>query len=129
LGGRVPRQQAIRSRNLSEEQRKHRGEFVLFVGSVWRLDSTERVICGALEDHRKGGPILEGLRLLNGKTVESFSLDEVGLDLDLAFSGGLRLRIFCDSLNEVDQWNNYVLSTQKDRYIVGRRSVLEVRPI
>jgi hypothetical protein len=115
----------IKNKLLSEEQRKNRGEFVLYVTSVWWLDSTKRVICGAWDDNRKGGPMLKGLRRLKGKTVEGFCLDDVGMDLTLAFSGGLRLKIFCDALNEADQGNNYSLSTQGDcYYIVGLRSVL-----
>jgi len=70
--------------------------------------------------------MLKGLRLLKGRTVDGFDLDDVGMDLDLTFSDGFRLKIFCDSLNEIDQNNNYTLSTQGDLYIVGLRSVLRL---
>lgn len=66
----------------------------------------------------------EGLRLLEGKAIEAFHLDTVGLDLTLAFSGGLRLKIFCDALTDFYQACNYTLGTQEGHYISGIRSIL-----
>lgn len=126
FGKKMPREAELKNRRLSEEQRKNRGESALYVTSVWRLDSAEGVICGAWENKRKGGLIPKGLRMLKGRTVDGFDLDDVGMDLVLAFSGGFRLKIFCDALNEIDQSNNYTLSTQGDLYIVGLRSVLRL---
>lgn len=124
IGEKLPRDKVIPNPHLSEDARRFDGEFHLYVEAVWRLDSHKGVVCGAWDDNRAGGPMLKGLSRLRGSIVESFDLEEVGMDLVFKFSNNLKLKIFCDQLNEADQGDNYTLGTQGDSYIVGRRSIL-----
>jgi len=124
IGEKLPRDRIIPNPHLSEDARRFDAEFNLYVRAVWRLDSRKGVICGAWDDNRAGGPMLKGLSRLSGNIVEGFDLEEVGMDLVLKFSNNLKLKIFCDQLNETDQGDNYTLGTQGGHYIVGLRSIL-----
>lgn len=68
----------------------------------------------------------KGLALIKGRTLEKVSLRNRALDLELAFSGGLRLSIFCDLCDLTDGYDNYVITWDEQHYTVRAGSVLSV---
>ena len=56
--------------------------------------------------------MLNGLKLLIGQRISRINLSKPGFDLDIEFSKGLTLKVFCDQTNENDQNDNYMLFTR-----------------
>ena len=121
---RVPRLRPLTNPALSEEQRLTEAEYAVFVLCTWRLDSEDKVICGAWDDNSEGGPMLRGLDQLIGKKLEAFSLTKPGLDLELRFAGA-SFRIFCDNVSEVDMEDNYSVFLPGEIFTVAARSLIE----
>lgn len=128
FGDKIPLEEPSSNLNLSLEQRENEAEYELLVQCVWRLDDPVggRVVCGAWDDNRPGGPMLCGLNHLNGQEIAGIQLRQPGLDLELTFAHGLRLTIFCDQVNEQDEENNYSLFLPETIFGVRTRSCLQL---
>jgi len=126
FGKKIPRARKLRNQDLTEEQRNFESEFVLFVECVWRLDGRDAVLCGAWDDNGPEGPMLRGLKLLEGSLVEKVDLREPGLDLHIQFRGGVNLWIFCDQVSEVEQYDNYVFFSPETNFTVTWKSRLKL---
>jgi hypothetical protein len=125
LGDKVRRTKPLTNSHLSYDQRMFESEFEIFIESFWRLDGPSQVICGGWDDNRPEGPMLTGLRRLEGKELLDSHVSDPGLDLVLCFEDDLRLRVFCDQINEADQGDNYSVVTPEFESIVGTRSLLQ----
>lgn len=102
---------------------KYDGEVNLFVGCAWRLDGETEVICGSTDGNEVEGPMVRGLRRLEGLLATGYSLRGPALDMDLAFSGGYTMRIFCDAVNE-EAGDNYGVYLNGTGLVVGPRGKL-----
>jgi hypothetical protein len=77
-----------------EDDRKYQGELTLMFSCAWRVELEGVGIVsgsGDLEDET----MVSGLTKLVGQTVAEVSVNSF-LDLLVVFTGGLRLRLFCD---------------------------------
>ncbi len=128
FGDRMKRDKPLRNPHLTREQRENSAELSLLVQCVWRLDSSEQVICGAWDSNVIGGPMLAGLQRVVGKDVCSVVVDMVSLDLTLWFDAGLCLKIFCDRVNVDEDEDNYSFHVPARTFVVGTRSRLSIEP-
>ncbi len=83
-------------------------ELTLVIWCNWRIEMGEtEVVCGSQDSAEEGRPIQTGIRPMIGDTVAEVSLNSF-LDLVVVFSGGKRLRLFCDQSghenNDVSYW-------------------------
>ncbi|MEO6393331.1 MAG: hypothetical protein ABIP75_15895 [Pyrinomonadaceae bacterium] len=124
IGRKLPSESPRKNTHLTVEQRRYDAEFILFIHCVWRLDSKSKVVCGAWSDNRKGGAMLKGLQRLVGEVIHSVSLSKPAFDLQLTFSNKLVLSVFCDAVNEADEYDNYSLFLPTVIYTVGTWSRL-----
>jgi hypothetical protein len=124
LGRQIPRQLHSRNPTLSRLQKKYESEYTLFIECAWRLESNSKVICGCWDDNSKNGEMIAGLKRLTGSTVTSVNVKKPTWDLDLMFSNGLVLRVFCDSVNLADLNDNYSVFLPEGIFVVGTRSKL-----
>lgn len=118
------RRKPLTNSTLSEFQKKFETSHKLFITCSWRLDAPSRVICGAWDDNREGGPMLEGLARLCDHRVSDLLFRQPGLDLELTFDHGLRLTIFCDQVNESDEDDNYSVFLPQEILTVGTKSAI-----
>jgi hypothetical protein len=115
--------------NLTEDQKFYTSEVSLFVQCAWRLDASDRVICGSGDSNTVDGPMLNGLRCLVGRLVESIDVAKPGFDLVLQLTAGLVLRVFCDQTSEEVDDPNYTLHTRSKIYAVGPRGQLQIESL
>ncbi len=87
----------------------------LVVGCSWRLDSATEALCGF---RRPAEEIRAALQGLAGQTLTAIDISP-GMDLRVHFAGGFRLSIFCDRVNEVSLWDNYLIEGSEVGFIVG----------
>lgn len=93
------------------------------VNCAWRLDSTDRVLCGWSEfDSATGEPPPE-LIAMKGHVILRTSLTKPSADLTIFFATGEALRIFCDNTLPVEG-DNYAFRTRHGIWIVGARGIL-----
>ncbi|MGC4013362.1 MAG: hypothetical protein QM755_02425 [Luteolibacter sp.] len=84
-----------------EMVRNFEGEYVLYVTfGDWRLEGPEGVICTSRSSNEKDGEMVTGLRRLEGGSVTEASMSGPSNDLLLAFSHGLILRVFVNTVDE-----------------------------
>jgi hypothetical protein len=93
LGEKVPRTTPLKNPTHPEEYRRYEGKANLLVWCTWRLDSPDRPLTSS-DDSEKS--LVGELGKLVGAAVESATVQAPAWDLDVGFSGGLRLRVFCD---------------------------------
>jgi hypothetical protein len=128
FGRKIPRAVPLTNPHLDPEARANDAEFALYLECVWRLDEAAGVVCGAWDDNAAGGPMLRGLARLPGLRVVQANVRQPGLDLDLEFEQALRLTVFCDQVNVLDEADNYSFFTPQGVLIVGTRSVPRLEP-
>jgi hypothetical protein len=80
FGAKIPLKKPLTNPNLTLEEQENDAEFGLFVECVWRLDDQTKVVCGAWDDNRSGGPMLTGLARLIGHRVAAILLRRPGLE-------------------------------------------------
>ena len=124
IGRKILRKTPVRNPHLSRLQRKYDSEYAIFILCVWRVDSKSKVVCGCWDDNTENGEMLAGLRRLVGSTITSVDVKKPAWDLDLTFSNGLVLKVFCDSINLIDKGDNYSVFLPEGIYTVGARSKL-----
>lgn len=122
LGEKILMEKPIENEYLPRDLQLYNSEFSLFVQSVWRVDSRERVICGAWTEHEF---VHQEMAQIIGQTVKTIELFEPAFDLKITFSNELKLNIFCDQTNDVDENDNYSYFTPEIIYTVAHKSSLE----
>ena len=124
IGRKILRKIPVRNPHLGQLQRKYDSEYAIFIHCVWRVDSKSKIVCGCWDDNTENGEMLAGLRRLVGSTITSVNVKNPAWDLDLTFSNGLVLRVFCDSVNLVDMDDNYSVFLPEGIFTVGTRGKL-----
>jgi hypothetical protein len=105
----------------------HQGESSLYIRCAWRVDNEDEVLTSSLDDNSLDGPMLRALRVLDRTTITAVSLRWPSCDLVLTLSGGVRLSIFCDQVDESDDdGDNYNLVLPGRAYIIGAKSIITV---
>ena len=122
LGKPVKRGGPVKNEHLSNLLRNYRGEYCVFVqGCAWRLDRKETVVCGW---HEEEAVIRQMMSALAGRRLAAVEICNQALDLNLAFSGGYVLRLFCDQT--ADELDNYAIRFPDRWYSVRARSELSM---
>lgn len=99
IGQRINRDPPLDNPNLSDELRRFRGEFCLFVkGCAWRLEDKSRIICASTEPEHQIGLNLGNA--LSGTSISEAKLCNWAGDLNVMFSNDCVLRLFCDQTGE-----------------------------
>lgn len=124
FGKNIPRARPLKNPKLSEMQRQHKGEFGLFVQNcAWRLGS-ETVICSSKSPNSSDGPMVRGLQSVVGQHVVNVAVTSPGYDLVVHFSGGARLHLFCDCLDQTRDGNNYSFHTLSRSFVICAGSTI-----
>ena len=124
FGDEVLRNVPVKNPSLPERQRWYQGTFILFIQCVWRIDSEGEILCGCWDDIGQDAPPRRHFTSLAGQKVTGVEIATPGLDLAIRFGNSYVLRIFCDQVNELDDYSNYSLFTPAKVYTVGCRSKL-----
>jgi hypothetical protein len=98
-------------------ERNQIGLFVEF--AAWRLDHRKKAICSSTSDNSNDGKMVTALMGLIGKRVTNARMLNSANDLELIFSDGSIFRVFCDQMNEVDDYDNFSLHTPQRTYVVS----------
>lgn len=113
------------NKNLAPDLHKYRGQYVLYLEDCpWRLDGTDAVIASWMDSNAPNGPIVTGLKQLEGATITHVDLITPAFDLIVSFNNGLILRIFPDQVDP-DEGDNYSLSVAGEKhYVIAAKSTL-----
>lgn len=71
----------------------HRGRYEFLIWCTWRLEQTDHVI---VSSDGKDSDIVLGIERLVGLTLTSVGVKAPAWDLDMEFSDGYKLVVFCD---------------------------------
>ncbi len=123
LGEPLELAEPLREPHVPEPLRTHEGEFLLYVGCAWRLDSPTEVVTGPVHDDELPLATLAGLARLEGASLIDIRISGPAFDLEVTFTKDLILRIFCDRA-QADGDGNYLLITGSARYRVGPAGAL-----
>jgi hypothetical protein len=105
LGGKVERRQPVDNARISEELRRFRGEFCLFIrGCAWRLEQNGMVTCTSKSSEEI---IFSETEKLAGQTVHAIRILNSSLDLEVRFEDAQVLTLFCEEV--VGDVDNYQL--------------------
>jgi hypothetical protein len=124
------RMKILKNQYLTNEQQNFDGEFELYVECAWRLETMTSVICTSTSSNRRGDTMMKEIDQLVGQTVVEVGLTYPAADIKIDFDSGLSLVIFADQANEVDEYCNYVVSTDSRIIVNGAKSQisLQARP-
>jgi len=128
IGTMIPLGTPLTNPQLSPEVRYNDSQLGVFVKCAWRLDGPSAVAAGCWDSNEEGGPMLSGLAQVKGQLITGAAVISAGLDLELRFSSGHLLRVFCDQTNAVNENDNYSVLTPDIVVSVGCRSVVRSRP-
>ncbi len=118
FGKKIAREQPLRNTRVSEAVRHNKGEFHLFVEDcAWRVETDTAVLCGSASDNSNDGEMVTGLRRLEGQIVREVVVSEPALDLTVVFGDGLKLLLFCETLQE-DDADNFVFFSPIGTFVV-----------
>jgi hypothetical protein len=104
-----------------------RGSWSLMICCPWRLDGPTAVLCDwrSVADPARQGE--QAHLVVEGLAVESVVLSPPGLDLQIQFSRGVRLRVLCDSSGKTDDcW--YLLRPDESSVAATREFRLVYEP-
>ena len=117
---------AVESTALPEVSRCNEGEFALSLQNcAWRLDADE-MICSSKSPNHNEGPMVRGMRLLVGQRVIGVVITPPAHDLVMEFSGGYRLRLFCDCFDLEEDGDNYSFHSDRGISVVRAGGMLVV---
>lgn len=97
MGDRIPRRRPLSNERQPKEFRENDPSASLLVWTSWRLESASLPVASS-EDRE--GVALPELEKLIGRTVVGARVLNGCLDLELAFSGDLAVRVFCGYVTE-----------------------------
>jgi len=118
FGDKIARRHVLSNPHLSCDQNMFEGSYSLFIKCAWRLQNQREVLCSSTSSNKKGGRMQMGLTELVGSNVIGIYICPQTYDVKLTFSNNLRLYIFCDMANSVDNDDNYSLFTPSDIYTI-----------
>jgi hypothetical protein len=130
IGGKIPTRLLYKKQNknpyLSVDQRFYDAEISLYVRCAWRIANETSVLCGGWDDLDDDGPKMQTLKSLVGCFIERATVSLPAFDLQLRFSNDLELSIFCDSMDEAEDEDNYRIHFPSEIWAVGARSKLQL---
>jgi hypothetical protein len=92
--------------------------------AVWRLEDQQTTITTSADDPSLGGPMIEGLHLLQDRRVTSAQITRPELNLLIEFDETLLLSIFHD---ESEEFESYSVSYRDAHFCVGAHSQVILR--
>jgi hypothetical protein len=106
VGRKIASDRPLTNPALTPDERVFEGEFWLFVeDAAWRLDDSNGNICGSTSTNSAGSAMSVGLARLIGQHVIASQVSSPCHDLEFSLSNDLYLRIFCDQLEESDNYS------------------------
>jgi len=94
FGNKLEREEVVDNDKLGERRRKFVSEYTLFVRMTgWRLYQDKKCICDCNDSNANDGPMVMGLRRLEGKKLLHFDAGKSPAELRLAFSEDYRLAL------------------------------------
>jgi hypothetical protein len=126
FGAKVPREQPLKNRHLTDDERVFTSDHGLFVNAAWRLDGPLDVVCSWRGSNEPGGAMVPGLATLVGRTVTACELRAPAHDLTVWFGGDRRLSIFCDLTP--DRGNDYTVFMPGGSISAGPVGVIDREP-
>ena len=112
FGEKIKHRIPITNPHISEEARKFKGEYSLFIeGCAWRIEDKEKVLGCSDSSNEPDGAMIQSLSQLINKKVVSVSLKYPSFDFSFLFEQGVSLHSFCFS-NTADELDNYTLFTR-----------------
>jgi hypothetical protein len=124
FGKKKERGRALENPALTDVLRRFEGEFELAVQNcAWRLDGDE-MICSSKSPNHNEGSMVRGLRLLVGQRVTRVTMTPPVHDLVVEFSGGSRLRLFCDCFDLEEDGDNYSFHSDRGVSVVRAGGML-----
>jgi hypothetical protein len=124
LGAMISRVTPRRNSTLAPRVRDHDPDLSLFVTCSWRIDSPDSVVGGCWEGNGPAGSMLGSLHSLVDQTIAAASATGPARDLEVCFSNGHVLRVFCDQTDELEPADNYSIGTAGWISTVGCRGSL-----
>lgn len=124
LGERIPRERPVRNEKLDELARFYHPEYDIMPYCAWRLDGTNGPITGWLDPNNEAGAMVTGLEQLVGSTIERVRIHPPSWDLEIGFSGGRTLKIFCDATTVTDSAENWSIGHAGGPYLVATGGTL-----
>lgn len=92
FGDKVNKKIVVSNDKLREDQRNFRGEYTLFVRSAgWRLYHDKKCLCHCNDSNANDGPMVMGLRRLEGKKLLHYECGTLPAELALTFAEGYQL--------------------------------------
>ena len=88
------------------------------VWCAWRLENASIVICGSESPNDNDGMMVNGLRRITDLYANKIKLDLPSFDLTIKLENTYSLKIFCNSTNKDENYENYTLSNHKNYYTV-----------
>jgi len=123
LGKKIKREIPIRNSALSKQARDYEGEISFFVRCAWRLEHGQFVIASSDDEDADGSKWLENIV---GKVLVRARAEPPAWDLELTFSDGWRLKIFCDHTDNKPEFRkNWHFGIQNKKINAGPGTKLE----
>ncbi len=119
FGRKIPLSKPLSNMHLSKDKRENTPEYSIMVWSSWALQKDGNVICDSDYPNDNDGPIVLGLKKLEGKTIKSIEATEPFLYLNVEFDDGYLMKIKCDGEEMYgDDGDNYTIFTPEVNYTV-----------
>ena len=105
---------------LDEQARLNEPECDIFIHCSWRLDGPAGTIAssGELDEHED--PRVRNLLGLIGETIENVDLFLPVGDMNLRFSNGKILKVFCDATTLCDNPSNWAVIGPKPLLVIAK---------
>jgi hypothetical protein len=125
FGKRIPSTVKLPARLANKSSTIEHGEIGIFIKHCsWRIEADDKVVCTSTSDNTIGQAGDLGTALLCKQQIISVDLDFPSYDLDIRFTGGVHLRVFCDQANGVEASDNYSIHMESITFVVGPMSQL-----
>lgn len=128
LGKKIPRIKPVANDMLPDDPRVNFGEYGLMVHCPWRLDAIAGPITGWLDPCDNDGPMVSGLNSMVGQNVRQIKILEPAWDIELAFTGDLTLKVFCDATEASDKSSNWYLFGPHGLWLASKMEGLKINP-
>ena len=123
LGEKIPREKPIPNENLDEQARLNDSEYSLMAYCAWRLDGPDGPITSWLEPNEPEGSMVMGLDRLVGDCVDRVEVFLPAGDLEVRFTRGKTLKIFCDKIATTGHLNWFVTGPNQFEVVAEKGSV------
>lgn len=127
IGRKIQLPEPIRNPLLSEESRRYKGEFTLFLEDcAWRVENEEGILCTSKSENSLNGEMLSAIRQLIGARIIRAEIETFGFDLLIAFDKKLVLRTFSDTASD-ESGDNYTYSSPEGAFTVSPKGKFHFR--